>query len=148
MAQTFTVRVTGGRELEAALRELGSLRRVKGAITRAEKRAIEPVAAEAARRAPRGKTGLLAGGVTVARVTRRQGASADEITHAVGVTGAHRFLAHLFEFGFTRRGVHYPARPFLRPAWDGGKQGVLSDFSGALWGIVQRAARRARRRRA
>ena len=149
MAQGFQVRFTGGRELVAALTALGSLRRVTGAMTRAGKRALQPIADEAERRAPRSpeSTGQLAAGVTVVRLTRRQGAQADAVTLAVGVTGPHRQLAHLFEFGFTQRdGRQYPARPFLRPAWDGGKARALSAFRGELWAFIKRAARRAKMR--
>ena len=148
MAQGFRVRFTGGRELEAALHELGSLRRVKSALTRVGKRALQPIADEAQRRAPKGDTELLSSGTAVVTLTRRQGASADAVNLAVGFTGPHRALAHLFEFGFTMRdGRRYAARPFLRPAWDSGKDRALSDFRGELWAFIKRAAKRAGRRR-
>ena len=142
------VAFSGGRELERALpRELGSLRRVKGALTRAGKRALQPIAEATRQRVPRGDTEELAKGVTVRPLTRRQGGSADAVSLGVVFTGPHRTLAHLYEFGFTQRnGQLYPARPFLRPAWDGGRDQALSDFGGELWAFLARAAKRARRR--
>ena len=140
------VTFSGGRELEAALRELGSLRRVKSALTRSGKRALQPIAEATRQRVPR-DTEALAKGVTVRPLTRRQGGSADAMTLGVVFTGPHRTLAHLYEFGFTKRnGETYPARPFLRPAWDGGRAQALADFGRELWAFLARAAKRARRR--
>ena len=139
---------SGGRELEAALRELGSLRRVKSALTRSAKRALQPIAEATRQRVPRGATEKLAKGVEVRPLTRRQGGSADAVSLGVVFTGPHRTLAHLYEFGFTKRNDQpYPARPFLRPAWDGGRDQALSGFRGELWAFLARAAKRARRRR-
>ena len=144
--RAFKVAFSGGRALEASLRELGSLRRVKSALTRAGKRALQPIAEATRQRVPR-ETEALAKGVTVRPLTRRQGGSADAMTLGVVFTGPHRTLAHLYEFGFTKRnGQPYPARPFLRPAWDGGRDQALADFRGELWAFLARAARRARRR--
>ena len=141
----MTVTFSGGRELEAALRELGSLRRVKTALTRSAKRALQPIAEATRQHVPR-DTEQLASGVDVRPLTRRQGGSADAVTLGVVFTGPHRTLAHLYEFGFTQRnGQPYPARPFLRPAWDGGRDQALSDFQGELWAFLARAAKRARR---
>ena len=140
------VTFSGGRELEALLRELGSLRRVKSALTRSGKRALQPIAEATRQRVPRGHTEALAKGVQVVRLTRRQGGSADAVSLGVAFTGPHRTLAHLYEFGFTKRnGQPYPARPFLRPAWDGGREQALADFGRALWAFLARAAKRARR---
>ena len=139
------VTFSGGRELERALRELGSLRRVKSALTRSGKRALQPIAEATRQRVPR-DTEALAKGVTVRRLTRRQGGSADAVSLGVVFTGPHRTLAHLYEFGFTKRnGETYPARPFLRPAWDGGRAQALADFGRELWAFLKRAAKRARR---
>ena len=139
------VTFSGGRELEASLRELGSLRRVKSALTRSGKRALQPIA-EATRQGVPRDTEALAKGVEVRRLTRRQGGSADAVSLGVVFTGPHRTLAHLYEFGFTKRnGETYPARPFLRPAWDGGRDQALADFRGELWAFLARAAKRARR---
>ena len=140
------VTFSGGRELERALRELGSLRRVTSALTRSGKRALQPIAEATRQRVPR-DTEALAMGVQVVRLTRRQGGSADALTLGVVFTGPHRTLAHLYEFGFTQRnGQPYPPRPFLRPAWDSGRDQALSDFRGELWAFLARAAKRARRR--
>ena len=139
------VTFSGGRELEASLRELGSLRRVKSALTRAGKRALQPIVEATRQRVPR-DTEALAKGVEVRPLTRRQGGSADAMTLGVVFTGPHRTLAHLYEFGFTKRnGQPYPARPFLRPAWDGGRGQALADFGRELWAFLKRAAKRARR---
>ena len=140
------VTFSGGRALERALRELGSLRRVKSALTRSAKRALQPIAEATRQRVPR-ETGQLAAGVTVVPLTRRQGGSADAVSLGVVFTGPHRTLAHLYEFGFTQRnGQPSPARPFLRPAWDSGRDQALTDFGGELWAFLARTAKRARRR--
>ena len=139
------VTFSGGRELEAALKELGSLRRVTSALTRSGKRALQPIAEATRQRVPR-DTEELAKGVEVRRLTRRQGGSADAVSLGVVFTGPHRTLAHLYEFGFMQRnGQPYPARPFLRPAWDGGRDQALADFGGELLAFLARAAKRARR---
>ena len=106
---------------------------------------MQPIA-EATRQGVPRDTEALAKGVEVRRLTRRQGGSADAVSLGVVFTGPHRTLAHLYEFGFTKRnGETYPARPFLRPAWDGGRDQALADFRGELWAFLARAAKRARR---
>ena len=143
--QSFHVSLRGAEELQRALRELGSLRRIKTAISRTSRRVLEPIAEATRARVPRGETKLLAGGVEVVRLTRRQGADPNTVSFAVGFTGPHRSLAHLWEFGFTRRGRSYPGKGFLRRAWDGGKGKMLDDFQSDLWAYLERAAKRARR---
>ena len=147
--QSFHFSLRGAEQLQHALRELGSVRRIKTAISRTSRRVLEPIAEATRAEVPRSNksTGLLAGGVAVVRLTRRQGAHPDTVSFAVGFTGPHRSLAHLWEFGFTRRGRSYPGKGFLRLAWDGGKGKMLDDYQSDLWAYLERAAKRARRGR-
>jgi hypothetical protein len=39
-----------------------------------------------------------------------------------------------------------PAQPFLRPAWDAGKRGVLNEFGRLLWAEIDKAAKRQARK--
>lgn len=157
---TFRAELKGARELEAALRELP--RRIgKGAIRRALKKAAQPIADDAKGKVPV-RTGLLQEKIQIgARLTRRQrrarGRVGDrnqvDVFIGIGLGGWH---AHLVEFGTgprvqksTGRFVgQMPARPFMRPAWEAGKNRALDDFARLLWIEIEKSAARLAKRRA
>lgn len=157
----------GAEELEAALRTLPK-NIGKAALKRALVNAAKPVAEDARRSAPV-RSGLVRDNITVstklskrqARAFRKRGKG--EVTAFLGAAPSRR--AHLIEFGTGPRAHRKsgesksgkartpgrstgqaPAQPFMRPAWERGKQRILDDFSVALWKEIEKAvARQARK---
>lgn len=157
--------IVGAAELAQALRDLGTDRLIKATLKRALLKAGEPVAADARSRAPRSKREggkpHMADRITVSTtLSRRQRAgSAGYATHdteaRVYIGAAPRGPAVLQEFG---TGVRHhkngkstgavPAHPFMRPAWEAGKEKVLADFERMLWEQIEKSAERLARRTA
>lgn len=52
--------------------------------------------------------------------------------------------AHLREFG----GDHHPAQPYVRPAWDQGKDALLNGIKDSLWNEIENATKRLARKAA
>lgn len=163
---SVTVQFEGGRELERALQDLGSLATQKAVLRRAARVALEPMAERARQLAPE-RLGHLkrsitvgtrisgpdAGGQAFAAVLRGGGTreeavmalrdarrSQTAITMYVG-PGRHP-QAITQEFG-TR---HHGLQPFMRPAFDAEGRKTLDRLAAAIWADIQRtAARQARR---
>jgi HK97 gp10 family phage protein len=138
-----TVKFEGGRELEAALRELPKAT-ARNALNRGLKRVAEPVRQNWEQGAPR-RTGKLAESVVVGKqLTRRQKADAKRDGNyfaEIHIGTSHR-AGIPQEFGT----VDHPAQPSGRPAWDSEKANVLDDFGKFLWEEIEKAAaRRARK---
>lgn len=169
-----TMRFEGGRELERALGELGTLFRRRKAARETLLEAAEPIRAVAENAAPvrtggkekrfkragdpdgvqsgvRGR-GALKRHVSIGtRLSRRQSMQNRAGKMPVEVyVGTRDRVGRLEEFG-TRFAA---AQPFMRPAWDAeGGQAALDRISEGLWRHIQRqamlqekAARRAVRR--
>lgn len=160
------VKMEGFKELEAALAELPRATG-KNVLRRVLKKMATPIVADARGKAPV-DTGLL-----VSRIEQSGSLSANEKREAgggpqflgideggnkvfskadaknfvevhVGVAGRRQSLARgIFqEFGT----VDHAAHPFMRPAWDGNKNGALSTFKADVWREIEKAAaRRARK---
>jgi hypothetical protein len=149
----LTLKIEGAKELEDALRSLGSDPLIRDTLKKAVLYALEPVARDARSRARR-RTGRMAEGIDVStQLSRRQRSGRAK---NVGKDGAEAFVgAHpigpavLEEFGTAERhwksgkstGVQ-SAHPFMRPAWEAGKARVLKDFSDMLWVAIEKAAAR------
>jgi hypothetical protein len=147
------LKIEGAEDLEAALRALGSSRAIKAALKPALLLAGEPVAKVARALAPR-KSGDMAEGVDVSTtLSRRQrhdrGWGGDNTTAFVYIGASPVGPAVLEEFGTTQR--HWKsgkstgstrARPFMRPAWEQGKDRVLVDFGRYLWVTIEKEAKR------
>lgn len=139
------VRIDGLRELEAALADLPRATG-RNVLRRVLKKAAAPIAADAEARAPR-DTGKLAQDVTVAsRLTRRQATQArklgkSEIEIHIGVK---RSSGLMNEYGT----VNMAAQPFMRPAWDAGKDGALRAIGDDLGSEIEKAAARQARKAA
>lgn len=123
-----SLELDGRRELEQALLRL--TRDLRGEIvTEAILAAGEPIQREAMARAPRGKTGNLAGSIVVEAGSR--------YIHSVRIgTGAKGPHGHLIEFGtakrVTKKGANrgqIAAKPFLKPALDAKKSEARAKFS-------------------
>lgn len=121
------------------------------------KKALQPVAF-AARLAVRRDDGDLAGSIEVStRLSRRQKrlyAKKGDVAVYAGPTypaGAH---GHLVEFGsgprYHKKTGKYvgimPAKPFMRPAWDGASAEVLRIMREEIWTVLRSAVRRLRKR--
>jgi hypothetical protein len=150
--------IEGADFLEAALRDLGGSKEIRRVLGKTLLHAAEPVARDARSRARR-KSGRMAEGIDVsATLSRRQ--RADE--PRPGPDEAQVFIgakpigpAVLEEFGTAER--HWqsgkstgaqPAHPFMRPAWEAGKGGVLERFGKELWVFIELEAKRIARKQA
>lgn len=90
---------------------------------------------------------------TLSKRQRRLYRKKGEIAVYAGPTypkGAH---GHLVEFGTGPRTQkktgrytgQMPARPFMRPAWDANKEGVLQYMRDNIWGVLKKAVVRLRK---
>lgn len=134
------VRVEGLRDLDAALGELGKATG-RNVMRRAGRAALEPIIADAAERAPH-LFGNLQESITVSTKRPRRHRKESEVEVYGGPTNLPQ--AHLQEFG-TR---HHGPQPFMRPAWDAGKDQALDDVKTALGNEIEKAAQRAARKQA
>lgn len=157
--------IVGAMELAQALRDLGTDRLIKATLRRALLQAGAPVAAAAAALAPRSRrtTGKphMADKISVsATLSRRQrtgqeGWATRDTEARVYIGASPRGPAVLAEFGTRARHQKngkstgaMPATPFMRPAWEAGKEKVLDDFERLLWIQIQKSAERLARRTA
>lgn len=165
--------LVGSEMLEQALYDLGSDAAIRRTLKRAVLQALEPVAAEARRRAPRsagpvrtrsGKMidpGTYAESIEVS-VTLSKRQRGQRTTKYTGPTSAEAFVGPkpvgpgvLEEFGTASR--HWrkgkstgsaAAHPHMRPAWEMHKDGVLVELGRLLWVEIQATAKRLARRQA
>jgi HK97 gp10 family phage protein len=154
MAKGVRVSVEGLREVDAALGQLGKatgrnvMRRV--AVAR-----LEPMAEEARRLAPdnpntRGRD--LAKSIAVS--TRTNKANFSRAANKAARAGKAEVEAYMGPAGVGKRGappqgiwqefgtVNHPPQPFMRPAWDGGKDALLEGIADDLWAEISKAAAR------
>ena len=144
MARSVTVKIEGLRELDAALGELPKST-AKAALRKVLKDAAEPVAAAARRNAPHDEYHLHESIDVSTKLSRRQrGLHKKETSPAFQemFVGTNNPAGTQQEFGNSR---HQP-QPFMRPAWDGTKAGVLEHISNALWLEISKAAARVARK--
>lgn len=149
MARGVTVSISGLREVDAALGDLGKatgrnvLRRV--AVSR-----LQPMAEEARRLAPddpRTVGNDLKNSIAVStqlkgyakRLNKRSKSEAEAHMGPAGTKAAKAPpQGSLQEFGT----VNHDPKPFMRPAWDGGKDALLEGIKDDLWAEIERAAAR------
>lgn len=165
MAKGVTVKVEGFGELEKALSELPRAT-AKNVARRALLRAGQPVADHAKRLVPVDSGGLRDSIVVTTKTANKPGAGAFAAAMKGGATraeagqamraaakggrsGVEVYIgagqlphAHLVEFG----SVNNSPQPYLRPAWDAGKQKVLDDIRDFLGQEISKAAQRAARK--
>jgi HK97 gp10 family phage protein len=147
------VKLTGFKELEAALEELTKAAG-KGVLRRAGKTVLQQIADAAqgmAPRAPGPGGGTLAESIAVSTVLSKQQKAQHRKTVKDDKSSVEVFVgagpdpaAHNQEFGNANHG----AQPFMRPAWDAGKAKVLDDLKDELWTEIDKAAARAARKAA
>lgn len=165
MARGTTVKTEGFKELERALAELPRAT-AKNVSRRALMRAGQPVADKARELVAVDSGGLRDSIVVSTRTTGKPGASEFAAVMRAGGTrkeagaamrsaaGGGRSVvtvyigagqlphAHLVEFGSINNSPH----PYLRPAWDEGKQQVLDDIRAFMGEEIEKAAQRAARK--
>jgi len=135
------VRVEGLRELQAALAELPRATS-KNIQRRVLKKRAQPIADAARERAPVDEGQLRDSIAVSAKLSKRQRRlhrkfGPDDVEMFVGAGALPQ--AHLQEFGEN-------GTPFMRPAWEAHKRGVLDGIQADLWTEIQKAAaRRARK---
>lgn len=134
---TETVKVEGLRELRLALDALPSAT-ARGVMIRVLKKRAQPIADRAASLAPVDSGDLRKSIVVSTRLTRRQFAlhqkpGSDEVEVFVGPSDLPQ--AHLQEFGTE----HNAPQPFMRPAWDQEKSGILDGLAADIWAEILRA---------
>jgi HK97 gp10 family phage protein len=150
MVGKVTVKVAGLRELDAALGELPKAT-AKAVLRRVGIKALQPVAERARELAPddpeTGGNDLRSSIGVGARLSPRQ---AKLNRKAIRTGEAEKYFqevyagagpvphAHLQEFGT----AHHAPQPFLRPAWESGKAGVLETVKTELGGEIDKAAKR------
>jgi HK97 gp10 family phage protein len=135
-----TVKVEGLKALQTALQELPKAT-AQGVMLRVLKKRAQPIA-DAARQLVPVASGELRNSIVVStKLTRRQRgqhekAGPNDVEVFVGPGALPQ--AHLQEFGTFKE----PPQPFMRPAWDRERNGVLEGLKGDLWAEIEKAATR------
>jgi HK97 gp10 family phage protein len=145
MAKGVAVSVEGLREVDAALGDLGKATG-RNVMRRVALARLEPMAEEARRLAPVEDTDLrdsIAVSTKLAGYAKRLNRhSKSEAEAHMGPAGAGGKKAppqgSLQEFGTN----NHPPQPFMRPAWDGGKDALLEGIADDLWAEISKAAAR------
>ncbi len=160
MAKGVRVSIEGLREVDAALGQLGKatgrnvMRRV--AVAR-----LEPMAEEARRLAPDDpNTGGRDLHKSIAVSTRTQKANFSRAANKAARAGKAEVEAHMGPAGVGVIGAppqgtwqefgtkNHPPQPFMRPAWDAGKDKLLDGIKDDLWQAIEKAAARQARKAA
>jgi len=117
---TANITITGLKPLQKKMRRWPDKlrKRVNGQATKA---AVNPIARAIRKAAPVGPTGNLKRSITTRMKRYQQGDWFEATVGPKWPMGAH---GHLIEFGTVRQ----PPRPFVRPVWDGMKDGLLDEF--------------------
>lgn len=140
------IKIEGLAELQDALRELPDATS-RNVLRRVAKLVLTPIADRAKQLAPVAEGKLIASIKVGDKLSRRQKSQfqREDPSDVVMFVGAGALpQAHMMEFGT----VDVAARPFLRPAWDQGKDTLLATLKDTLWQEIEKAAKRAARKAA
>lgn len=146
----MTIRVTakleGLKEAQTALRKLPDST-AKSVMRRVLKKVGKPIAEKAKSLAPESQGELKDSIAVSTKLSKRQRKlfkkrNKHDIYVFVGAGPLPQ--AHLQEFGTSQHGT----QPFMRPAWDSEKQGLLPQIKKELWIEIKAAAERLRRKAA
>lgn len=129
-----TVRVEGLRQIDQALGELGKTTG-RNVLRRVGMARMEPLAEAMRSRAPVNAGDLKE---SIAVSTRNPRKNRKQSTVEVHAGPGRHPQAHLREFG----GDGNPPEPYVRPAWDGGKDELLDGIADDLWSEISKAAAR------
>lgn len=143
------VRIDGLRELDAALQEMTKAA-ARGVLRRAGINALKPVAAAAEGMAPKASGALQTSVGVGTKLTKRQATLHRKMVNnnksSVEVFAGAGGLAQATQQEFGN--LSHAPQPFMRPAWDSGKAGVLTSLKNELASEVAKAAGRAARKAA
>ena len=147
----MSVRMTfsGGRELEAALADLGKRTTQKRTAERALKKAAEPIRDKWESLVPEDK-GNLKRSIKIGKAVKavRKGLPGEVAAMYVGVDESQDRRLHIYaevqEFGNESN----PAQPAGRPAWESEKQTSLDRLADDLWAEIEKTAERQARKSA
>lgn len=150
----MTIRVDGFKELDAALQEMKTAT-ARGTVRRAMMKAFQPMAEDASGIAPddpRTPSPDLHRSIKVgdtlkagrSMFTKGFGFADGQVTVWMGPTREGYPQAMMQEFGT----VNQPAQPYMRPAWDAGKDQLLEDLKANLAAEITKTAERAARKAA
>lgn len=137
---------------DGLLDNLKSLEKVstqKAAVRQAMRKAAKPIIDDAKSNVPVDSGALrdsIKIGSTLNKSQRKQARSTKEkgaVTQYLGSGGKGARHSHLVEFGT----VDQPAQPFLRPAWDAGRDQYLTDLGREMEQTIAKAIKRQERRR-
>ncbi len=134
------VKVSGLREIEAALKNLPKAT-AKNVVRRVLKTRAKPIADAAQRLAPIDDGDLqksITVGTKLSKAQRSKHRKRTPGTVEMFVGAGPNPQAHLQEFGTK----DHPPQPFMRPAWDGGKEALLAGIKDDLWAEIQKASAR------
>lgn len=158
---TVTMKITGLGEIRLMLKELPTATE-KNAVRKALIDAAQPIVLDAANRAPVDQGELRKAMIASTQIVRGQ----KKYVKKTGKDGVRAFIgpnysrtskgkgyaphAHLVEFGTGpryHRGTgkyvgQMPAQPFMRPAFDAGKEKFIADFQVALLKRIEKAMKR------
>jgi HK97 gp10 family phage protein len=138
------MKMEGLSEAKQALRELPDST-AKNVLRRVGRVCLQPMADHAKSLAPV-EDGTLRDSIRVGTtLTRRQKSmhtklGPDDVEIFMGAGGLPQ--AHMMEFGT----VDVTARPYMRPAWDRGKDDLLQRVADSLWVEIEKAAARLARK--
>ena len=150
----MTIRIDGFKELDAALQEMKTAT-ARGTVRRAMMKAFQPMADEASRLAPDDprtpapdlhRTIKVGDALKAGRsmFVKGFGFNDGQVTVWMGPTREGYPQAIMQEFGT----VNQPAKPYMRPAWDAGKDRLLEDLASGLKIEIDKTAARAARKAA
>jgi HK97 gp10 family phage protein len=142
MSKTITVKIEGLKEIADAFEHLPDATSAHIVQRILDERA-RPIA-DAARALCPADTGELRDSIIVsAELSPRQSALHETEEADIEVfIGSSLFYAHMQEFGTE----HNPPHPFMRPAWDGAKNALLTNLKEDLWDEIETAVGKAARR--
>lgn len=134
MAKGVTVKIEGLREVDAALGQLGKATG-RNVMRRVAIKRLQPIADEMKANAPVDQSDLRDSIIVTTKNPKRNRKQSEVEAHAG--PGRHP-QAHLQEFGT----AHHAPQPFVRPAWDGGKDALLEGITDDFWTEIEKAAAR------
>lgn len=140
MAKGVSVKIEGLREVDAALAQLPKATG-RNVMRRVGVARLEPIAAAMRQNAPVDQSDLKD---SIAVTTKRPRRARKESEVEVYAGPGRHPQAHLREFG----GDGHPPDPYVRPAWDAGKDGLLSGLADDFWTEIDKAAKRLARKAA
>jgi HK97 gp10 family phage protein len=143
---TIKVKVTGLTQIEAALKNLPKAT-AKNVVRRVLKTHAQPIAEAARRLAPINRGDLsksITVGTKLSKAQRSKHKKRTPNTVEMFVGAGTNPQAVFQEFGT----VDHPPQPFMRPAWDSGKEQLLEGIKDDLWAEIQKAVGRQARKAA